>query len=156
MKIARAALVAAAVFAAPAAYAEDLNVKIGVMSDMSGLYADLGGPGSVAAAKLAIEDFNPAAHGMKVELVTGDMQNKPDVGSNLARQWFDVDHVDMIVDVPHAVRGSYLTVGNPVKLSASPTAITAAPLLGQHRREILIELGYKPADIDALAADGAI
>src|SRR6202042_1988002 len=85
-----------------AAHAEDLSVKIGVMSDMSGLYADLGGPGSVAAAKLAIEDFNPAAHGMKVEVVTGDMQNKPDVGANLARQWFDVDHVDMIVDVPNS------------------------------------------------------
>ena len=102
MKIARVALIAAAVFAAPAAYAEDLNVKIGVMSDMSGLYADLGGPGSVAAAKLAVEDFNPAAHGMKVDVVTGDMQNKPDVGSNLARQWYDVDHVDMIVDVPNS------------------------------------------------------
>ena len=85
-----------------AAHAEDLAVKIGVMSDMSGLYADLGGPGSVAAAKLAVEDFNPAAHGLKVEIVTGDMQNKPDVGSNLARQWFDVDHVDMIVDVPNS------------------------------------------------------
>jgi len=102
MKIASVALVAAAVFVGTAAQAEDLNVKIGVMSDMSGLYADLGGPGSVAAAKLAIEDFNPAAHGMKVEVVTGDMQNKPDVGSNLARQWFDVDHVDMIVDVPNS------------------------------------------------------
>jgi branched-chain amino acid transport system substrate-binding protein len=95
-------LIAAAMLIAPAAHAEDLAVKIGVMSDMSGLYSDLGGPGSVAAAKLAIEDFNPAAHGLKVEVVTGDMQNKPDVGSNLARQWFDVDHVDMIVDVPNS------------------------------------------------------
>ncbi len=65
MKIAGVALFAAAVFIGTAAQAEDLAVKIGVMSDMSGLYADLGGPGSVAAAKLAIEDFNPAAHGMK-------------------------------------------------------------------------------------------
>ncbi len=102
MKIAGVLLVAATVFIGTAARAEDLAVKIGVMSDMSGLYADLGGPGSVAAAKLAVEDFNPAAHGMKVEMVTGDMQNKPDVGSNLARQWFDVDHVDMIVDVPNS------------------------------------------------------
>jgi branched-chain amino acid transport system substrate-binding protein len=102
MKIAGVVLVAATVFIGTAARAEDLAVKIGVMSDMSGLYADLGGPGSVAAAKLAVEDFNPAAHGMKVEMVTGDMQNKPDVGSNLARQWFDVDHVDMIVDVPNS------------------------------------------------------
>jgi len=67
---------------------------------MSSLYADIGGPGSVAAAKLAVEDFNPAAHGMKVEVVAGDHQNKPDIGANLARQWYDVDHVDVIVDVP--------------------------------------------------------
>jgi branched-chain amino acid transport system substrate-binding protein len=95
-------LIAAAMLTGTAAHAEDLAVKIGVMSDMSGLYSDLGGPGSVAAAKLAIEDFNPAAHGLKVDLVTGDMQNKPDIGANLARQWFDVDHVDMIVDVPNS------------------------------------------------------
>jgi branched-chain amino acid transport system substrate-binding protein len=84
-----------------AAHAEDISVKIGVMSDMSGLYADLGGPGSVTAAKLAIQDFNPAAHGMKVEMVTGDMLNKPEVGANLARQWYD-SGVDMIVDVPNS------------------------------------------------------
>lgn len=84
-----------------AAQAQTVNVKIGVMSDMSGLYADLGGPGSVAAAKLAISDFNPAAHGMNVEMVTGDMLNKPDVGANLARQWYD-SGVDMIVDVPNS------------------------------------------------------
>ena len=85
-----------------AAQAEDLTVKIGVMSDMSGLYADLGGPGSVVAAKMAVADFNPAAHGLKVELVNADMQNKPDVGTSIARQWFDVEHVDMIVDVPNS------------------------------------------------------
>jgi branched-chain amino acid transport system substrate-binding protein len=85
-----------------AAQAEDLTVKIGVMSDMSGLYADLGGPGSVVAAKMAVADFNPAAHGLKVELVNADMQNKADVGASIARQWFDVDHVDMIVDVPNS------------------------------------------------------
>ena len=75
-------------------------VKIGVLTDMSGLYSDIGGPGSVAAAKLAVEDFDPAAHGMKVEVIAGDHQNKPDIGANLARQWYDVDHVDVIVDVP--------------------------------------------------------
>jgi branched-chain amino acid transport system substrate-binding protein len=102
MRFAGVALFAAAAFIGTAAQAEDTAVKIGVMSDMSGLYADLGGPGSVAAAKLAVEDFNPAAHGLKVEIVSGDMQNKPDVGANLARQWYDVDHVDMIVDVPNS------------------------------------------------------
>jgi len=102
MRFAGVALFAAVAFIGTAAQAEDTAVKIGVMSDMSGLYADLGGPGSVAAAKLAVEDFNPAAHGLKVEIVSGDMQNKPDVGANLARQWYDVDHVDMIVDVPNS------------------------------------------------------
>ena len=99
--IAAAALALAAMFST-AAMAADMVVKFGVMSDMSGLYADLGGPGSVAAAKLAVQDFNPSAHGMKVEMVTGDMQNKPDVGASIARQWFDVDGVDMIVDVPNS------------------------------------------------------
>jgi branched-chain amino acid transport system substrate-binding protein len=101
MRFAASAAFAAAALLATAAQAQT-NVKIGVMSDMSGLYADLGGPGSVVAAKLAVQDFNPAAHGLKVDIVTGDMQNKPDVGSNLARQWFDVDGVDMIVDVPNS------------------------------------------------------
>jgi len=83
-----------------AAHAEDLTVKLGVLNDMSSLYADIGGQGSVIAAKMAVEDFNPAAHGMKVEIVSADHLNKPDVGSNIARQWFDVDHVDAILDVP--------------------------------------------------------
>ncbi len=102
MKLVGVAFLAAAAFFGTAAQAEDLAVKIGVLSDMSGLYSDLGGPGSVTAAKLAVEDFNPAAHGMKVDIVSADMQNKPDVGANIARQWFDVDHVNMIVDVPNS------------------------------------------------------
>jgi branched-chain amino acid transport system substrate-binding protein len=97
--IATLALAAAAALTS-AAQAEDLTVKIGVLNDMSSLYADIGGQGSVIAAKMAVEDFNPAAHGMKVEIVSADHLNKPDVGSNIARQWFDVDHVDAIVDVP--------------------------------------------------------
>jgi branched-chain amino acid transport system substrate-binding protein len=102
MKLAGVALLAAAAFVGTAAQAEDLAVKIGVLSDMSGLYSDLGGPGSVTAAKLAVQDFDPAAHGLKVDIVSADMQNKPDIGANIARQWFDVDHVNMIVDVPNS------------------------------------------------------
>src|SRR3989440_7210884 len=75
-------------------------IKIGVLSDMSSLYADIGGPGSVAAARMAVEDFGAAKKGMKVEVVSADHQNKPDVGSSIARQWDDVDKVDVIVDVP--------------------------------------------------------
>jgi branched-chain amino acid transport system substrate-binding protein len=93
------AFAAAALFGT-AAQAEDITVKLGVLNDTSSLYADIGGRGSVTAAKMAVEDFNPAAHGMKVEIISGDHQNKPDVGSNIARQWYDVDHVDAVVDVP--------------------------------------------------------
>ncbi len=75
-------------------------IKIGVMNDMSGTYADLAGPGSVVAAQMAVEDFGAAAKGLKVEIVGADHQNKPDVGSNVVRQWIDVDKVDVIVDVP--------------------------------------------------------
>lgn len=75
-------------------------VKIGVMNDMSGTYADLAGPGSVEAARMAVEDFGAEAKGLKVEIVSADHQNKPDVGSNIVRQWIDVDNVDVIVDVP--------------------------------------------------------
>ena len=75
-------------------------IKIGVMNDMSGLYADIAGPGSVVAAKMAVEDFGAAAKGMKVEIVSADHQNKPDVGSTIARTWYDVDKVDAIADVP--------------------------------------------------------
>jgi branched-chain amino acid transport system substrate-binding protein len=82
------------------AQVSDGVVKIGVLSDMSSLYSDIGGPGSVVAARMAVEDFGAAKKGMKVEVVSADHQNKPDVGSSVARQWYDVDKVDVIVDVP--------------------------------------------------------
>ena len=92
----------AAVLACGTANAQQVNVKIGVLSDMSSLYSDIGGAGSVAAAKLAIADFNKANPNVKVELISGDHQNKPDIGSQLANQWFDVDKVDMIIDTPNS------------------------------------------------------
>jgi branched-chain amino acid transport system substrate-binding protein len=75
-------------------------IKIGVLNDMASLYVDLAGPGSVLAAKMAVEDFGAAKKGMKVEIISADHQNKPDVGSQIARQWYDVDKVDAIFDVP--------------------------------------------------------
>src|SRR6186713_843044 len=92
----------AVALAAGSAQAQQLNVKIGVMSDMSSLYADIGGPGSVAAAKLAIADFTKANPNVKVEIISGDHQNKPDIGSQIANQWFDVDKVDLIIDTPNS------------------------------------------------------
>jgi branched-chain amino acid transport system substrate-binding protein len=84
------------------AHAQQVNVKIGVLSDMSSLYSDIGGPGSVAAAKLAIADFVKAHPDVKVDMISADHQNKPDVGTGIANQWYDVDKVDMIIDVPNS------------------------------------------------------
>jgi branched-chain amino acid transport system substrate-binding protein len=75
-------------------------VKIGVMNDQSGLYADLAGQGSVEAARMAVEDFGGSINGAPIEVLSADHQNKPDVGSNIVRQWIDVDNVDVVVDVP--------------------------------------------------------
>lgn len=87
-------------FGTAQAQISDGVIKIGVLNDMSGLYADVAGPGSVIAARLAVEDFGAARKGMKVEIVSADHQNKPDIGSTVARTWYDVDQVDVIVDVP--------------------------------------------------------
>ena len=102
MKLKRTLLAAAIAALAGTANAQisDGIIKIGVMNDMSGLYADIAGPGSVTAAKMAVEDFGAAKKGMKVEVVGADHQNKPDVGSSIANQWYDVDKVDAIFDVP--------------------------------------------------------
>ena len=94
----------AAVLAYGSANAQQINVKIGVLTDMSSLYADNSGTGSVIAAQMAVADFakaNPGAN-IKAEVVSADHQNKADVGTNIANQWFDVDHVDVIVDVPNS------------------------------------------------------
>jgi len=98
------ALAMVGVFAAGPAQAQisDNVIKIGVLSDMSSLYTDLAGAGSVAAARLAVEDSGIEKRGYKVEIISADHQNKPDVGSSIARQWYDVDKVDVIVDVPNS------------------------------------------------------
>src|SRR5438309_2442197 len=80
----------------------DNVIKIGVLSDMSSLYTDLAGAGSIVAARMAVEDSGIEKRGIKVEIISADHQNKPDVGSNIARQWYDVDKVDVIVDVPNS------------------------------------------------------
>ncbi|OKO67174.1 ABC transporter substrate-binding protein [Bradyrhizobium sp. AS23.2] len=104
---------ALAVTTAGVAFAQDKTVKIGALSDQSGLYADLGGPGSTLAAQMAVEDSGLAAKGWKIDIISGDHQNKPDIGTAIARQWFDVDKVDIIVDVPNS--GVALAVNNVVK-----------------------------------------
>jgi len=93
---------AGALLAATAAEAEITGGKIviGVMNDQSGLYADLAGPGSVEAARMAVEDFGGNLDGKPIEILSADHQNKPDIGSNIVREWIDRDGVDVVVDVP--------------------------------------------------------
>jgi branched-chain amino acid transport system substrate-binding protein len=93
------ALVLWSVIATTAA-ASDKAVKIGVLTDMSGIYADFGGPGSVLAARMAAEDFGGKVGNLPIEIISADHQNKADIGSSIARRWFDQDGVDAIADVP--------------------------------------------------------
>src|SRR5476649_2504550 len=95
------------------ALAQDKTAKIGVLTDMSSLYADINGPGAVVAIKMAVEDSGLPAKGWKIEVLGGDHQNKPDVGVNLARQWIDTEKVDVISDTPNS--GVALAVSNLVK-----------------------------------------
>ncbi len=90
-----------ALFAAGGAVAQtmDKNVKIGSLGDQSSLYADIGGPGSVIAAQMAVEDSGLLQKGWKIEVIAADHQNKADVGGNIARQWADVDKVDIFIDM---------------------------------------------------------
>jgi branched-chain amino acid transport system substrate-binding protein len=82
------------------AQVSDDVVKIGVLSDMSGVTSDSTGPGSVVAARMAAEDFGGGVLGKRIEIIVADHQNKPDIGSNIARQWLETQQVDVISDVP--------------------------------------------------------
>ena len=98
---------------ATSAFAQDKTVKIGVLNDMSSLYADIGGPNSVAAIKMAVEDSGLVAKGWKIDVLSGDHQNKPDVGTNPGRQWIDSEKVDAIADTPNS--GVALAVSNLIR-----------------------------------------
>jgi branched-chain amino acid transport system substrate-binding protein len=113
--------------------AQDKTVKIGVLNDMSSLYADIGGPNSVLAVQMAVEDSGLTKKGWKIEVVSGDHQNKPDVGVNISRQWFDVDKVDAIADTPNS--GVALAVSNLVK----------------ERNKVLLNSGAATADLTGKA-----
>src|SRR5262245_12857899 len=99
-------------------------VKIGVLNDQSSLYADLAGQGSVVAARMALEDFGAAAKGLKVEIIFADHQNKADVGSQIARQWYDAEKVDMIMDVPNS--GVALAVNQITRDQGKEVSVSSA------------------------------
>jgi branched-chain amino acid transport system substrate-binding protein len=108
-----ASVALAALGLATPAMAQEKAVKIGVLNDMSSLYADIGGPNSLAAVKMAVEDSGLKAKGWNIEVLSGDHQNKPDIGVNIARQWIDAEKVDAIADTPSS--GVALAVNNLVK-----------------------------------------
>jgi branched-chain amino acid transport system substrate-binding protein len=114
---------------APAQVSDDV-VKVGVLNDLSGPYADFAGPGSVIAARMAAEDHGGRVLGKPIEVIGGDHQNKPDVGASLARRWVDIDRVDMIIDMPNsAVALAVQQVGRErnriiINTSAASTEIT--------------------------------
>src|SRR3954471_10477755 len=112
--IAALAMTTSLVFAGSAlAQTMDKNVKVGSLGDQSGLYADIGGPGSVIAAQMAIDDSGLKEKGWKLELISADHQNKPDVGTNIGKQWIDVEKVDVFVDL--ASSGVGLAIANLAK-----------------------------------------
>src|SRR3712207_9573665 len=101
----KTAVALAALWLSGPALGQPLEVKLGVLNDRSGLYADITGEGSVVAARMAIEDFKAAEKGIKAEVISGDHQNKPDIGSNLARRWYDQEGVDGILGGPTSLGG---------------------------------------------------
>ena len=115
------------------AMAQDKTVKIGVLNDMSSLYADIGGANSVIAAKMAVQDSGLPDKGWKIEVLSGDHLNKPDVGTNIARQWIDVEKVDAVVDTP-----------------TSSVALAVSNLM-KEKNAILINSGGASADITGKA-----
>jgi branched-chain amino acid transport system substrate-binding protein len=97
------ALLAATALASGMAFqAQAETIKLGVLNDQSGVYTDLSGPGGIDAVRMAVEDAGGAINGNKIEIISADHQNKPDVGTSIARQWYDQDHVDAIFDVPNS------------------------------------------------------
>jgi branched-chain amino acid transport system substrate-binding protein len=113
-KISALVLGASLLFAASGgATAQDKTARIGVLTDLSGLYADLGGQGSIVAAEMAVEDSGMKAKGWKIDIVSADHQNKPDIATSIVRRWIDTDKVDVLADVLNS--GVALAVNNVVK-----------------------------------------
>lgn len=119
-------------------------VKIGVLNDMSGPYADLAGPGSVVAAKMAVEDYlKQTGSKLKIEIVSADHQNKPDVGASKAREWFDAQGVDMIVDVPTSSVGiAVAKVANEKKRAYMNTGSASKALTNEECNPYTVHYAY--------------
>ena len=146
--------VCAIAFAATPALAADDTVKIGVLGDMSGVYADgFSGKGAVAAVKMAVEDFGGSVLGHKIEVLTADHQNKPDVGSAIARKWADEDQVTMIADLTNsAVALAVQKAASDKRVISMTTGGATADLTGKACTKYGIHYGY---DTNALSVGTA-
>jgi branched-chain amino acid transport system substrate-binding protein len=125
MMLLAAALAGLAILPAAAQQAPKRDaIRIGILSDLSGSFADVAGPGSVVAAQLAAEDFGGRTAGLPVQILSGDHQNRPDTGSALARRWFDTEGVDAVVDLPNSAIA--LAVGEVARSANRVALVTAA------------------------------
>ncbi|MBM4443249.1 MAG: ABC transporter substrate-binding protein [Candidatus Rokubacteria bacterium] len=144
----------------PAA-AQDRAVKIGVLDDMTGPYADNTGPGDVLAVKMAIADFGGTVLGKPIEMVAADMQSKVDIGVGIARQWFDQENVDMIIGVPHsAIALGVVKLAEQKNRIFLPTGAATAELTGKSCSPLTVHwvydtYGQSKTIINAIAKQGA-
>jgi branched-chain amino acid transport system substrate-binding protein len=124
--LAGAGALALGLYGVPAKADDATPLRLGVLTDMSSLYADITGPGSLAAAKMAVEDFQATPHKMKrtIEVLSGDHMNKADLGANIAREWIDRNNVDAIIDVPNSAVA--LAVRNVVQQSNKTLLVSGA------------------------------
>jgi branched-chain amino acid transport system substrate-binding protein len=123
---------ALAALAPLAAAAQDNVVKIGVLDDMSGLYAENTGPGDVVAVKFAIADFGGSVLGKPIEMISADMQNKVDVGVGIAKRWYDNENVDMIIGIPNsAIALAMVKIAEEKNRIVMPTAAATSELTGK-------------------------
>ena len=132
VKAAVAAALACVLFSVPAAIAQNNAVKIGVLDDMAGPYAENTGPGDVASVKFAIADFGGSVLGKPIELISADFQNKVDVGVGIAKRWYDNENVDLVVGIPNsAVALALVRVAEEKNRIVMPTAAATSELTGK-------------------------
>ena len=141
--ICAAGLLSAALAGPVSAQPAATPLKIGVLSDFSSVYSDIGGTGNVEATKMAIEDFGGSIFGKPIELVTADVLNKPDIAASIGRKWYENEGVDMIIDMPTSATA--LAVMELSKQYEKILIITDAAQLGHHR-QVLLAL-YRALDL---------
>src|SRR6266436_5507697 len=131
MTTAVAALLSCVLLSVPA-FAQNKAVKIGVLDDMSGVYADNTGPGDVLAVKFAIADFGGSVLGKPIEMVSADFQSKVDVGVGIAKRWYDDENIDLVVGIPNsAIALALVKVAEEKNRIVMPTAAATSELTGK-------------------------